>query len=169
MDTGVADVICEKRLSSQQEALDPSRYPRTYGSSNEFKKSYFLVFVAEFLFVVFIHGDINAIILGFLVLANLAAIAYFFGSKISLYADKIESQSLFIFKRVIRRNEMLGWKLQVTSLRGSKIFSLVLKSRSKDLEFDINFKLDAAFYAWFPDLETQIQQNWQQWPQLKDL
>jgi hypothetical protein len=161
-------VICEAPLSLPLELLDRAQFPRSYGPSMKHKKTYAYICLVELAFALVAPENLG--FYGFLVLINIATVLYCFGSKVTLRVKEIEYQSSFLFKRRIQRKDILRWQLQVNEFKGgAQIFSMVLKSETRDLVIEINFKLDDAFYEWFPDLRTLVEQNWFQWPRLQEL
>jgi hypothetical protein len=97
---------------------------------------------------------------------------YAFGAKLTLHADRLEYQSLFLFKRTLQRHHIHQWQLQIDYVRSAEIFMLVLKSHDRDMVIrdmviELNFVMDGAFYAWFPGLETLVHDRWNQFPALR--
>jgi hypothetical protein len=165
-------VMVNDDKANLQEARHRFRYPRTYTTSADNKKADLIgcvVLLAAFTF--FVMGTHrNPLIFGVCALMFVLFIAYAFGSKLTLYPDKVEYQSLFFFKRGIPYHQISRWQLRVAYARNSEIFVLVVRSAGKrDLVAEIHFEMDAAFYAWFPQLEKLVDDMSMQYPGLQGI
>jgi hypothetical protein len=147
------------------------RYPRTYAPSGSSYLLSIAVLVALCFFPLVGGSDLYGrfVFAGFSALIGVAFVLYALGWKLTLYADKIEYRSSFVFKRSVARSEIANWQLRMTSVRNAEVFSLLLTGSDKDLAFEINFEPDAAFYAWFPKLQALIQEREMQFPGLARL
>ncbi|NRR30279.1 hypothetical protein HSX11_08765 [Oxalobacteraceae bacterium] len=168
MDVVAEHVVCENDRRDSSVQLRRFRYPRVYTASTGHKFFFLMLCAALLLPGLLSRDEVSRVVFtSFAILVDLAYIAYAFGWKLSLYADRLEYQSCFFFKRSIRREQMLSWQLQIRYVKNAEVFSLVVKSSGKDFVFQIDFEFDAAIYAWFPQLQALAQERRFQFPGLQ--
>lgn len=150
----------------------PRQYPRFYVPATATRASFVLLCLV-LLAAPFLSGDkyLTAFFFGLAVLVSIACIAHAFGSKLELHADKIASQGVFFFTRTMQRDQILGWQLHLTETRSPMVLLILKPARKeqKDLTIEINFRLDSAFYAWFPGLQTLVLARVKQFPALASI
>ena len=166
------NIMDKSALFQAPQVANACRYPRFYGPSTNTKR-FFVLLSAVLLAAPFLSDDrsLRVFFIGCAMLVCMACIAYAFGSKLELHADKIASQHFFFFTRTMQRDQFLSWQLHLTETR-SPMFLLILKpvrKEQKDLTIEINFGMDSAFYAWFPGLQTLVQERVKQFPALASI
>lgn len=166
------NVMDNNALTDAPDPRGSFRYPRFYAPSSDSKLFFLALSIGLLIFPFFFSDKYQRLFfLGFAVLVDIAYLTYAFGSKITLYKDKIEYQTSFFFKRVIRLEQIVSWQLKLSETRAPVIFLLLKSGRKdvKDMVIEVNFKPDAAFYAWFPKLQTLVEERWKQFPALESI